>query len=162
SLLTGLSAKDEPKAQPGKPAAKAETPVPMGTAVKPKPLSPAVKKGLEHLVKQQHANGGWGQGRSVRTATQGGGRLEGHQVQDPLDVGNTCIALLALIRAGNSPQQGPYANNVAKGVAFICGHVEKADDKSLYVTDVKGTQIQSKIGPYVDTFLTSMVLSELK
>jgi hypothetical protein len=30
------------------------------------------------------------------------------------------------------------------------------------VTDVRDTQLQSKIGPYVDTFLTSMVLSELK
>jgi hypothetical protein len=30
------------------------------------------------------------------------------------------------------------------------------------VTDVRNTQLQSKIGPYVDTFLTSMVLAELK
>src|SRR5262249_10867507 len=34
--------------------------------------------------------------------------------------------------------------------------------KSLYVTDVRDTQMQRKIGPFVDTFLTAMVLSELK
>jgi hypothetical protein len=133
----------------------------MGTAVEPKPLSGNVKKGLEYLVGKQHENGGWGQGGGWRVATQGG-RVEGADVQDPPDVGNTCLAVLALIRAGNTPKQGPYAKNVAKGVEFICSHIENSDGKSLYVTDIKGTQLQSKIGVYVDTFLSSMVLAELK
>src|SRR5262249_39937185 len=59
--------------------------------VTPKPLSPAVKKGLEYLVAQQHPNGGWGQGGGWRVGNQGG-RVEGAEVQDPPDVGNTCIA----------------------------------------------------------------------
>jgi hypothetical protein len=155
-LLTVSKAEDKPAADPPKPAARAAAP-----AVKPKPLGETAKKGLEYLVKQQHENGGWGQGGGWRTAEQGG-RVEGAQVQDPPDVGNTAITVLALVRAGNTPKEGPYAKNVARGVAFICGHIEKADDKSLYVTDVKGTQIQSKIGPYVDTFLAALVLSELK
>src|SRR5262250_1512712 len=94
-LLTGLSAKDEPKSAPARPAAKADAPpAPMAPAVKPKPLSDAVKKGLEYLAKEQHDDGGWGQGGGWRTADQGGGRVEGPQVQDPSDVGNTCIAVL--------------------------------------------------------------------
>jgi hypothetical protein len=132
------------------------------TAVTPKPLSDNVQRGLEYLVKQQHSNGGWGQGGGWRTADQGGSRVEGAQVQDPPDVGNTCIATLALIRAGNTASEGPYAQNVAKAIEFICNQVEKADDKSIYVTDVRNTQLQSKIGPYVDTFLTSLVFAELK
>jgi hypothetical protein len=128
----------------------------------PKPLSDAVKKGLEYLVNQQHESGGWGQGGGWRNSTQGNGRVEGANVKDPPDVGNTCIAVLALIRAGNTPKEGPYAKNVAKGIDFLCNTVEKADKDSLWVTDVKGTQIQSKIGQYVDTFLASMVLSEIK
>ena len=83
-------------------------------------------------------------------------------VKDPPDVGNTCFAVLALLRAGNTPKEGPYAKNMAKAIEFICTYVEKSDDKTLYVTDVRDTQLQSKIGPYVDTFLVSMVLSELK
>jgi hypothetical protein len=133
----------------------------MGTAVKPKPLSDTVKKGLEYLIKQQHPNGGWGQGGGWRVGGQGG-RIEGAEVKDPPDVGNTCIAALALIRAGNTPKEGPYAKNLAHAVEFICSHIEKADDKSLDITDIKGTQLQSKIGPYVDTFLASMVLAEVK
>src|SRR5207302_6843323 len=38
----------------------------------------------------------------------------------------------------------------------------KADKGSLYVTDVRSTQLQSKIGPYVDTFLVNLVLAEMK
>lgn len=130
------------------------------TAVTPKPLSDNVQKGLSYLVAQQHASGGWSQGGGWRTGGQG--RVEGADVQDPPDVGNTCMAALALIRAGNTPTSGPYAKNVARAIDFISKQVEKADDKSLFVTEVRNTQLQSKIGPYVDTFLTSLVFAELR
>jgi hypothetical protein len=161
---TTLQAEDKkPDAKGDKAAAEAPMPKWAATAVKPKPLSDNVKKGLEYLAKAQLENGGWNQGGGWRTVDGGrGGRVEGGQVQDPADLGNTCIAVLALIRAGNTPKDGPYAKNVAKGLDFICSKVEKSDDKSLMITDVKGTQMQSKIGPFVDTFLTSMVLAELK
>jgi uncharacterized protein YidB (DUF937 family) len=132
-------------------------------AVTPKPLSPAVKKGLEYLVKNQQEDGGWNQGGGWRTAVSGqGGRVEGKNVEDPSDVGNTCFALLALIRAGHTPTEGEYKGAVAKGLKFILTRVEKADKDSLYVTDVRNTQLQSKIGPYVDTFLVNLTLAELK
>ena len=155
-VLSQLGAKDtEPKKEP----AKAEAPA---TPVKPKPLSDSVKKGLTYLVNQQHEDGGWGQGGGWRQADKGGGRVEGAQVADPSDLGNTCIAVLALMRSGSTPKEGPYAKNIAKGVDFILGRVEKADKDSLYVTDVRNTQLQVKIGPYVDTFLAQLVMAELK
>jgi hypothetical protein len=40
--------------------------------------------------------------------------------------------------------------------------VENAGDDSLYVTPVRDTQLQVKIGAYVDTFLAGWVLSEIK
>lgn len=156
SLWRAASAESPPKADPSKPAATATAP-----AVRPKPLSEPVKRGLEYLIKQQDASGGWGQGGGWRVGEQAG-RVEGAQVKDPPDVGNTCIALLALVRAGHTPKDGAYAKNMAKAVEFVCARIEKADDKSLDITDVKGTQMQSKIGPYVDTFLASLVLAELK
>ncbi|QDU61497.1 Prenyltransferase and squalene oxidase repeat protein [Planctomycetes bacterium Pan216] len=127
-----------------------------------KPLSETTSKGLAYLVNQQHADGGWGQGGGWRINTQGGGRVDGGNAQDPSDVGNTCIATLALIRAGHTPGQGAYAKNVERAVEFITKHVDQADDDSLYVTPIRDTQLQQKIGRYVDTFLAALVLSELK
>jgi Prenyltransferase and squalene oxidase repeat len=141
-------------AEPEKPAA--TQPVP-----KPKTIAEQTKKGLAYLVSQQHADGGWGQGGGWRTQSQGG-RVEGAEVEDPSDVGNTAIAALALIRAGHTPKQGEYAKNVAKAVEFIAAKIDKVDKDSPYVTDVLGTQLQSKIGQYVDTFVAALVLSELK
>jgi hypothetical protein len=131
------------------------------TTVKPKAIADQTKKGLAYLVSQQHADGGWGQGGGWRSQLQGG-RVEGAEVEDPSDVGNTAIAALALIRAGHTPKQGEYAKHVAQAAEFLAAKVDKVDKDSPYVTDVLGTQLQSKIGQYVDTFLAALVLSELK
>jgi Prenyltransferase and squalene oxidase repeat len=130
--------------------------------VKPKDLSAVVKKGLEYLVKSQQEDGGWNQGGGWRVGGGGGGRVEGAKVEDPSDIGNTCFALLALLRAGSTATEGEYKDAVKKGLKFVINRVEKADKDSLYVTDVKGTQLQSKIGPYIDTFLVNLVLAEYR
>src|SRR5438552_4013336 len=112
---TTLRAEDKPKtdAKEAKPAA--EAPMPRAQ-IKAKPLTDSVNKGLEFLAKSQLENGGWNQGGGWRNQGEKGGRVEGGQVQDPADLGNTCIAVLALMRAGNTPKDGPYAKNVAKGI----------------------------------------------
>ncbi len=130
--------------------------------IDPKPLNDSTRKGLEYLVSQQRANGGWGQGGGWRTGGQNGGRREGNDVNDPTDLGNTCIAALALIRSGSTPQSGPYANQLARAAEFICGQIQASNVDGLYVTDVRDTQLQRKIGLYVDTFLAGLVLAELK
>lgn len=133
------------------------------TAVTPRPMTDSIKRGLAYLIKNQQEDGGWNQGGGWRTGVSGeGGRIEGKQVEDPSDVGNTCFAVLALIRAGHTPTEGEYKANVARGLKFIMTRVEKSKGDDLYVTDVRNTQLQSKIGPYIDTFLANLVLAELK
>ncbi|HYH64722.1 MAG TPA: prenyltransferase/squalene oxidase repeat-containing protein [Urbifossiella sp.] len=136
--------------------------VEMKTAVTPRPLSDAVKKGLEWLVKSQQEDGGWSQGGGWRNQGTGGARVEGKAVEDPSDVGNTCFALLALFRTGHSATAGEYKDVVARGLRFVLARVERAEGDSLYITDVRGTQLQGKIGPYVDTFLVNLVLAEMR
>jgi len=128
----------------------------------PLPLAEKTRKALAYLADQQADDGGWGQGGGWRQNLNGGGRVEGAQVKDPSDLGNTCFATLALLRAGNVPSAGIYATQVARGIAYICTKVEQSDSDSLYVTDVRDTQLQSKIGHYVDTFLAGLALSEWK
>ncbi len=76
--------------------------------------------------------------------------------------GNTCVGLMALLRTGSNPAAGPHKDAAAKAFEFVCRQVEKADEDSLYVTQVRDTQLQSKIGQYVDTFLAGWTLAELK
>ena len=123
----------------------------------------ALRVGLDYLLKQQQKDGGWGQGGGWRQGRdQQGGRVEGANVEDPSDLGNTAVSMVTLLRAGDSPAQGEHREAARKAFEFICQQVEKADDSSLYVTSVRDTQLQVKIGSYVDTFLTGWALSELK
>jgi Prenyltransferase and squalene oxidase repeat len=129
----------------------------------PRSADDALKKGIEYLLKQQQPDGGWGQGGGWRQdLKKTGARVEDEKVEDPSDVGNTCVSLMALLRNGDTPAKGEHKDAAAKAFDFICRYVEKADDDSLYVTPVRDTQLQVKIGAYVDTFLAGWVLSELK
>jgi hypothetical protein len=125
-------------------------------AVDPKPLSDNVKKGLEWLVDHQLPNGAWGQGEE--SAEMGGGAA----LKDVPDVADTSVAALALMRAGNTPVQGPYAARVKKAVDYICAELESADADSLYVTKLRSTRVQLKLGQYIDTFMSAMLLAEVK
>jgi hypothetical protein len=133
------------------------------TAAQPRSAEYAVKKGIEYLLKQQQPDGGWGQGGGWRQdLNKAGGRVEGNKNEDPSDVGNTCVSLVTLLRNGDTPARGEHKEAAAKAFDFICRYVEKADEDSIYVTPVRDTQLQVKIGAYVDTFLAGWVLSELK
>jgi hypothetical protein len=73
------------------------------------------------------------------------------------DVANTAIAALALLRAG-----AQYRTNVERAVDFILQRVEASPGDGLAITDVKQqTQVQRKLGPYIDTFVTSMLLAQV-
>ncbi len=126
------------------------------------PLAAHTEKGLAYLANQQLPGGGWGQGGGWRTAGHGRIQPTDQQYQDAADVANTAVATLALIRGGSSPVSGPFADNVSAGVDFVLTSVEQADIESLYVTDVRGTQLQTKIGVYVDTFLANLLLAEVR
>lgn len=135
-------------------AAKAPTTAP---AVKnPKPLSENVDKALAWLAQHQLEGGAWGQGEE--SANMGGGG----QFKDTPSVGETSMALMALMRAGNTPEKGPYAKNVAAGVKFVCGQIEESDADSLFVTKLRGTRIQGKLGQFVDTFMASTMLADVQ
>jgi hypothetical protein len=40
--------------------------------------------------------------------------------------------------------------------------VKQSDAKSLFITETRGTRLQAKLGTYIDTFLASMLLAEVK
>jgi hypothetical protein len=121
------------------------------------PVNMAVEKGMKWLVSVQGKDGGWGQDGGETSYVRQGERLE----SKGNDVANTAVAAAALLHTGNTPTKGEYHEALNRAVAFILERVEKSPDDGLVVTDVTGTQIQRKLGPYIDTFLTSKLLAEL-
>ncbi|MGC8863545.1 MAG: hypothetical protein ACP5R5_12330 [Armatimonadota bacterium] len=95
-------------------------------AVTPKPLSDNVKKGLAWLAKTQQESGGWAQGEESEAM---GHSLD--NVRDKPNVADTCMAAMALIRAGSTPSKGQYATNVRSAVNYVCSQVEESDNDSL-------------------------------
>jgi hypothetical protein len=137
------------------------------TAVKGKPLPPNGRNAIDFLSKQQQAGGGWNGGPAA--AAFEGMRLPGvtpkktkAASEDALDVANTSIAALALMRAGFSPKQGAHSESLRKAIGGVLKSVEASDAKALAVTDRTGTQIQRKIGDNADTYLAAIMLASAR
>jgi hypothetical protein len=112
----------------------------------------AIDKGAQWLASVQGADGGWGQDGGETSYVRAGERLE----SNGSDVANTAVAALALLQAGRK-----YQPNVERALDFILKSVEASPVEGLGITNRQGTQIQRKLGPYIDTFLTSMLLSQV-
>jgi hypothetical protein len=116
------------------------------------PVESAIQKGAQWIASVQGHDGGWGQDGGETSYVRQNERLE----TNGNDVANTAVAALALRRAGSQ-----YQPNVERALAYILREVENSPADGLRITDHNGTQIQRKLGPYIDTFLTSMLLSEV-
>ncbi len=128
----------------------------LDTYVEPKELSENVHKGLNWLAKHQLESGAWGQGDE---STQMGNSMQHLAAKG--NVADTCAALMALLRSGSTPSTGTYMENIAKGIDYVCSEIEASDEESLSVTSVKGTRVQGKIGPFIDTFMSANLLAEV-
>jgi len=154
--LAGPSAEKPAKEEPKSAKEEPKSTTTWAPAVKPKPLSEKVNKGLDFLVKSQLKSGAWGQGEESQQMGLGA------TLKDTPSVADTSVCTLALIRAGSTPKAGPHAANVVKAIEFLCSEIEESDASSLFITKTRGTRVQSKLGQYVDTFMSAMVLAEVK
>ena len=114
--------------------------------------STAVDKGARWLASVQGADGGWGQDGGEASSARPGERLE----SSGNDVANTAVAALALLQAGRQ-----YEPQVERALAFVLQRIEASPADGLAITDRQGTQIQRKLGPCIDTFLSSMLMSQM-
>ncbi len=127
------------------------TPAPK-TVPAPAPVSTAVDRGARWLASVQGADGGWGQDGGAASSARPGERLE----SSGNDVANTAVAALALLEAGRQ-----YQPQVERALAFVLQRIEASPADGLAITDRQGTQIQRKLGPCIDTFLSSMLMSRM-
>jgi hypothetical protein len=118
----------------------------------PAPVSAPVDKGARWLASVQGADGGWGQDGGKASSARPGERLE----SSGNDVANTAVAALALLQASSQ-----YQPQVERALAFILQQIEASPAEGLAITNRQGTQIQRKLGPCIDTFLASMLMSQI-
>ena len=121
------------------------------------PVDHALSKALRWLVSTQGEDGGWGQDGGETSYVRQGEHLE----SNGNDVANTAVVAEALLQTGTTPTRGQYREPLTRAVEFVLQHVEKSPAEGLAVTDLHGTQIQRKLGPYIDTFMTAKLLAEL-
>jgi hypothetical protein len=133
----------------GSQVSKKENTVPATTSNE---ISVAVGKGAKWLASVQGADGGWGQDGGAASDVRQNENLE----SKGNDVANTAVAALALLRAGDQ-----YRPNVERSVDFILKKIEASPNDGLTITNVNQTQIQRKLGPFIDTFLASMLLARV-
>ena len=115
-------------------------------------IAMAIDHGAKWLASAQGADGGWGQDGGETSYVRTAERLE----STGNDVANTAVAALALLDAGRQ-----YQPNVERALDFILKRIEASPSDGLAITDGQGTQIQRKLGPYIDTFLASMLLAKV-
>lgn len=77
-----------------------------------KQIDAAIAKALDHLAKQQQADGSWGldQGNRQNPATSA-----------------TSLAVMAFLAAGHVPGEGPYGERIQRGVTWV---LDQQDSKS--------------------------------
>ena len=117
-------------------------------------LRSSVEDGLAWLNDAQLPNGGYGAGSH-----------NAQHVRDPhavkADPATTAMVVQAFLRSGTTLKKGRYAKNLTKAISYLLETVENAPKKSEYITEVRGTQIQTKLGQNIDAVLTAQVLSNI-
>lgn len=127
---------------------------PMPHPQQPGEIPAFLQKGVAWLIASQHNDGGWG-----------GGSHAHQEVRDPhavvTDPASTAFTLLALMRAGHTPVAGEYQSQMQKGLEYLVNTVEKAKAEGPLITDIEGTQPQTKLGRFVDTSMTAQYLGRV-
>jgi hypothetical protein len=148
---TGRSAGNK-VGNPERSADQRQAPTAAKTSAALTPADLAIERGARWLASVQGGDGGWGQDGGDPSYVRQNVPLE----SKGNDVANTALAALALLRAGNQ-----YRPNVERAVDFILRRVEASPADGLSITDVKQTQVQRKLGPFIDTFVASMLLAQV-
>lgn len=120
----------------------------------PRPIAPFVEKALTWLVEAQHPDGGWGAGSHAN-------QQERNPSQVATDPATTAFTAMALLRAGHTPTAGDYRGAVRRATEYLVSAIERAPEVGPKITDLEGTQPQSKLGQIVDTSMAANFLAKV-
>ncbi|SHG16522.1 hypothetical protein SAMN04488116_0038 [Flagellimonas flava] len=114
----------------------------------------AVRDGLQWLSQAQLPNGGYGAGSH-----------SAQYVRDPhavkADPATTAMVGMALLRSGVELEKGANSESLRNALNYILETIESIGDDSPYITRVRNTQIQTKLGENIDAVLAAQFLSNI-
>lgn len=106
------------------------------------------------LIKAQNKDGGWGAGSHARQNV-----MDPHAVSS--DPATTAMTAMALYRCGYNLESGKYSETLRKSLNYLLSEIEKTKNNPNFITEVRGTQIQSKLGENIDAVLTLQFLNQV-
>ena len=113
------------------------------------------QKGIDYLAKVQFENGGWGAGTHANQQM-----IDATKVQ--VDPATTAFAAMALLRAGNTLEKGPYSQNLHNALNYILDLVENSPEEGDKITNIEGTQPQVKLGRNIDATMCVQFLIRIE
>ncbi len=120
----------------------------------PEKVQISLDRGLTWIVGAQNQNGGWGAGSHGR-----------QDITDPhavsADPATTSMVSMALLRSGTSLTAGKYSQQLKKALNYLMQATENSQGSSHNITDITGTQIQTKLGENIDVILTAQFFSNM-
>ncbi len=114
----------------------------------------AVNDGLQWMAKAQLPNGGYGAGSH-----------SAQHIRDPhavkADPATSAMVGMAFLRSGTTLEEGIYAKQLKSVLNYLLETVESTQTDDPYITEVRNTQIQSKLGENIDVVLTAQFLTNI-
>lgn len=114
----------------------------------------SVRDGLQWLSKAQLPSGGYGAGSH-----------SAQHIRDPhavkADPATTAMVGMAMLRSGTTLKKVIHAQNLKKALDYLLKTIEGAENNSPYITQVRNTQIQTKLGENIDAVLAAQFLSNV-
>jgi hypothetical protein len=119
----------------------------LGAGIGPRDPVPAearasCERGITFLLNAQNSDGSWGD----EPGSMG-------------DVGNTSIAVLALLGAGSTPTRGPHWRATRRGIDWVMRRTRGYDEGRIPFR--ANTLLQRKLGENADLYLSSLLYSQL-
>lgn len=112
-----------------------------------------ISKGELWLLEAQNKDGGWGAGLQSNQNER-----NPHAVAS--DPATTAMSAMALYRCGYSMESGKHKETLEKAVHFLLNEIDK-NLNSEFITSIRGTQIQGKLGQHIDAILTLQFFNQL-
>lgn len=120
----------------------------------PDRVAVSISRGLSWIARAQNQNGGWGAGSHYRQDV-----MDPHAVQT--DPATTSMVAMAILRSGSTLTSGEYSKQLSKALLYLLNCVETSPAASYNITQLTGTQIQTKLGANIDVVLTSQFFSNI-